>query len=56
MKKSKILAIAFGLVLGLGSAFAQNTMLYVKGGTFQMGNSSEEGFHVLSGRRLPLQM
>ena len=42
MKKSKILAIAFGLVLGLGSAFAQNTMLYVKGGTFQMGNSSEE--------------
>lgn len=42
MKKSKILAITFGLVLGLGSAFAQNTMLYVKGGTFQMGNSSEE--------------
>ena len=38
MKKSKFLVIAFGLVLGLGSAFAQNTMLYVKGGTFQMGS------------------
>ena len=38
MKKSKFLVIAFGFIFGLGSAFAQNTMLYVKGGTFQMGS------------------